>query len=406
MPAYKGEDGRWRYRFTYKGERHGGSTPRSANTKANAIALERQHLDKLVARLNLGEVPTIAKFAPQYLDFQREHTKPLTYLNQEHIVRLHIVPTIGKLKLDDVTVHVIDGLKTTWREADPTLAPGTTNLRLRVLRRLLNVALDWEILARVPKFKMLKDQRENPRFLSDAEQVALIAAATIENLHPRTAAADRLWGAMIVVALRTGMRIGELRGLQWGDIDLDRRRLSVQRSETGKAGVKGDGTKGGRNRTLPLSADAVAAFRSIPRQTRRSDELVWKGRGGGRGLSEAACDGAITRIVNRAKLEKPEEIGWHSLRHTFASQLAIRGVSLRAIQELLGHSSIQVTEIYAHLLPGTTHLDEVSRLDFPMLSTPPAPRELGPGTEDPAPPRQRDANEPRGLPESSDETDA
>jgi integrase len=196
---------------------------------------------------------------------------------------------------------------------------------------------------------------------------------------------------MILVAIRTGMRVGELRGLKWGDLNLTNGTINIQRTATGKAKFKEQGTpKGGRSRLVPMSPDAARALATCrPVGRVEPDALVWPGRRGTR--SEAGCDNGLKHALRRAGLTE-KRLGWHTLRHTFASWLAIRGVSLRVIQELLGHSSITVTEIYAHLLPGATHHEHVAALDLAFVSagafSQPATKTLW------------------GPPESSDDSDA
>jgi integrase len=351
LSAYKDRHGRWRWRFTFKGKRYSGSAPLGSNTKATAEKLERTTLDRLVARKYDGVMPTFEQFAPRFIAYQLEHTKPLTHLNHEHVSRNHLVPHLGKLKLDEIGVEDIDGLKSMWK-----CAPSTKNMRLRVLRRCLLLAVEWGILDKAPRFKMLKLAHKTPRFFSQDEAAKLLDVALPQ------------WRELLLIALRTGLRIGELRGLRWSDIDLIRRTVHVQRTSSGKAKFKAMGTtKSNRARMVPLSPDATAALAALKSPKAHPDSLVWPGRTKREARSEAGCDNAIKRMLKLAGIQE-RGLGWHTCRHTFASWLAIRGVSLRVIQELLGHSSITVTEIYAHLAPGATHHEHVAGLDLNFVS--------------------------------------
>jgi integrase len=109
--------------------------------------------------------------------------------------------------------------------------------------------------------------------------------------------------------------------------------------------------KGGRAREVPLSDDAAGALRA-------HRELVFAGVDGPL-LTSGACKWPLWRACRRAGLRR---IGWHVLRHTFASHLVMRGVSIKAIQELLGHASIEMTMRYAHLSPDVRR-DAVRLLD-------------------------------------------
>src|SRR5206468_684243 len=103
--------------------------------------------------------------------------------------------------------------------------------------------------------------------------------------------------------------------------------------------------KSGRNREIPLSDDALKALKA---HRHLRGELVFCAANG-RGLLENECKWPVWRTCKRAGLR---EIGWHALRHTFASHLVMRGVPLKAVQELLGHRDIRTTMRYAHLAPG------------------------------------------------------
>lgn len=387
MPAYRSKkDGRWRYRFFRAGKRYSGSTPKGANTKVIAQQLERDHIERVIGQRWEGVMPSVAEFAPRFLEFQRARVKPLTYEHQEANFRVHIVPRIGKLKIDRVGSSDLAQLITAW---SAEAAPRTINVRMRHLLRMFAVALEWGIVQRAPKVALLKIPKKAPRFLSEAEAPLLLEAAA-------NAQHGAEWHSMIFTGLRTGLRIGELRGLQIPDLDLELRviprlgggadtsygSVRVQRTDPGRRNIRHTSPKGGRSRTVPLTPDARECLVAwLERERARLGDRfdpngwVWPGTKPGRTRSVSNCRDAITRYANKAGLKK---VGWHTLRHTFASWLVMRGAPLRAVQELLGHASIQMTEIYAHLSPGFVNHAMVSMLDAP-LAPPAPPLELGPG---------------------------
>lgn len=356
MPAYQQGD-RWRYRFVVNGRRYSGSAPVGANTKRNAEALERQH----AARVATGErdVPTVRDFAPRFLEHQRTHTKPLTHELHTYVIDIHVVPHIGSRLLSEVTKSAIADLVMTWRK---TAAATTCNTRLGVLLRMLGLAVEWDVLAACPKVKLLKVPKSDPRFLSDEEARLLLEAAESE---PE-------WRPMILVALRTGLRIGELRGLQWGDVDLVGGAISVRRTDPGRGGMKATTPKGNRSRVVPLTPDALATLEQLRPPTWKPTDYVFPAPSSYRGehnrmrpRSTRNCSYWIVAIATNAGLV---DVGWHTLRHTFASHLVMRGVPMRAVQDLMGHSSIKQTEIYAHLAPGYVNRSMVAALDVPMVT--------------------------------------
>jgi integrase len=113
--------------------------------------------------------------------------------------------------------------------------------------------------------------------------------------------------------------------------------------------------KNGRSREVPLSDQALAALKS---HRHLRGELVFCGETG-RLLNRGECKWPLWRACQKAGLRR---VGWHALRHTFASHLAMRGVPLKAVQELLGHSTMDMTMRYAHLSPDVRR-DSVRLLD-------------------------------------------
>ena len=139
-------------------------------------------------------------------------------------------------------------------------------------------------------------------------------------------------------------RMGELRALRWEDVDLVARRLMVRQAVSrGRIGTP----KSNRQRWLPLCTTAMEALR---RHRHLRGELVFC-KDDGTMFRKNELKHPLWRACRRAGLRK---IGWHCLRHSFASHLVMTGVPLKAVQELLGHSTIDMTMRYAHLSPDVT----------------------------------------------------
>lgn len=360
MPTYKHvmkrTDGtthhQWRYRFTCRGKRYSGSAPKGANTEKMARAMEADHAARVGMRLDDGPMPTVETFSKRFLAYQAAHTKPLTRMQQVAVVANHILPKLGKLSMDQVAQKHIDDLMSSWAA---TAGAKTVNTRLGTLRRMFALAVEWDVLARIPRMKMRKVHAADIRFLSFLEAEALLAVA------------DDTWRSMVMVALRTGLRVGELRGLQWGDIDLDRTRLAVKRTDPGRLNMASTSPKGGNARHVPLTPDAVAALVSVRPPHPKGDAWVWpaprwRGTQIDRARSEKGCFQALRRFAKRAGIK---DCGWHTLRHTYASWLVMRGIPMRVIQKFMGHSSIVQTERYSHLAPDFGH-ESVALLDLPL----------------------------------------
>jgi integrase len=147
---------------------------------------------------------------------------------------------------------------------------------------------------------------------------------------------------MLLAALRTGMRQGELKGLQWTSIDWLNNSVAVRHSYSDYTKSL-TSPKGNRERHIPLDIDLIEALND-----RRQDAgYVFVDRNG-RPFDHEKLSAALADVCKRAGLRK---VGWHTLRHTFASHLAMNGTPLNIVQTLLGHSSITTTMRYAHVAP-------------------------------------------------------
>ena len=327
------------------------------NTRQGAEEAERLAIARLLTppeaqplppEVPSKEVPTVEAFAPLYLEISRISNKPSWASSKALILRRHILPRVGSLRLDEVTYHVVEDFKlhlvTAPRsEKNPKpLHAKTVSLILHVLHRLLTVAKKRGLLSSVPEFEWIRIPLQEVDFLSFDEAPCLVAAARGE------------WRSMIALALRTGLRRGELRALRWQDVDLEAGRLVVRQNIV--RSIVGS-PKSGKPREIPLSAETVAMLKA---HRHERGPLVFCTKTGGY-LPETTTVDALHKTCKKAKLRRT---GWHMLRHTFASHLAMRGVPIRVIQELMGHATIQMTMRYAHLSPCVTK-SAVEVLDTP-----------------------------------------
>ena len=251
------------------------------------------------------------------------------------------MPFFKGMTLDEIDGRVIERYKA--EKLDSGLHPKTVNNQLTMLNKMLNLAVEWRVLTHAPKIKWLKTPEPEFDFLDFEEAARLIAAATGDT------------GAMIVIALKTGMRLGELIALRWEDVDLVAGKINIRRAAA--RGIVGT-PKSGKSREIPLSPEAR---RVLTAHRHLKGEIVFCAESGAMRTKES-CKWPLWSACRRAGLRL---IGWHKLRHTFASHLAMRGVPLKAVQELLGHATIEMTMRYAHLSPAI-HRDAVAQLDRPF----------------------------------------
>jgi integrase len=255
-------------------------------------------------------------------------------------LRRVVVPELGDHLVDEIHSATLDEFRAKLGRAHKV---STVKGTLRALRRLLSFAHERGHLQEAPKIRLPKDTRAGrvPRFLTYDQADALIDAA--ERTEPELA-------ALVLVGCRTGLRASELLALRWDDVrDLDGpgARLEVCR---GIVDGEENAPKSGKARPVPLSPQAAEALRAHRRKHPRA-VLVF-GADDTTPRTRSQISALLRRLAPVAAIPLP--LGPHSaFRHTFASHLAMRGVPLVQIRDLLGHASIQQTEVYAQLLPGS-----------------------------------------------------
>jgi len=248
-------------------------------TKRAAQALEREVRDSLLAKLRgedetqpeatpppRGQAPKLAEFAEEFLVYQATLNKPTELNAKRSTLEHHLIPAFGHLRLDQIDARAIDrykvkklsppdeddpkAVKSTRRSPKAGLKPKTINNHLTILSRLLRVAQKWKLIDRLPEIEKLRVHKQPFDFLNFEESERFLAAA--REHYPS-------WHPYVTVAIRTGLRVGEMLALRWADhVRLERRQLRVELNYT-RAG--GFGTpKSGKAREVPLSWDAVEAL--------------------------------------------------------------------------------------------------------------------------------------------------
>lgn len=305
------------------------------------------------------QTPTVGAYLEGWLA-SRVKLRPNTRDGYETIIRVHLAPAIGDLPMTDadLTPRRIRALL----ESLAVPMPGTGRVRTRAtiarVRAVLTSAFGEAVLdglltrnpaARVP----LPD--------SAGEGGRPIEVYTPEELGRflDAVASDRL-GALYHLDAFSGLRRGELVGLEWVDVDLDAGRLTIRHSITQRGGELRRGkpkTKKGE-RTVALDAGTISVLRSH-RARQVSERLAWGPAYQDEGLVFTREDGSPLRpdYVTRhfqllARQAGLRVIKLHGLRHTHASHALAAGVPIKVVSERLGHSSTAITEdIYQHVVP-------------------------------------------------------
>lgn len=292
----------------------------------------------------------LADYLADWLETVVRHKRPNTYTNYEVAVRVHIAPRpasrpLGRLRLAQLQPEHIEA----WLadRLDAGLRPTTVRRLHAVLRAALNRAVRADLIARNPaaRAEPVHVDEEEVQPLS-AEAARLVLAAT----------RGRRDHALYAVALSSGLRIGELLGLRWRDVELEERQLRV-RSQM-QSGRISPLKQTWHRRSITLSAWLVTvleAHADLLRERRRAAGGRWVERDlvfpTERGTPQRASNtwAAWQRLQRKLGLEPTK---FHNLRHTAASLALQAGVPLWKVSKMLGHRDVAITfRVYSHLTP-------------------------------------------------------
>ena len=326
----------WRVDFWFGGTRYRVKGPQ--NSKAGAAAYEvvlRQKLARgeSIERVAKDEEITFAQFAQKWLEgYVVANNKHSEQRSKKYVLDGALVPFFGNIPIKRITSHHVEQFK-----AEMITKRGISNKTIKnyltVLNKCLITAYEWKDLdGAPPKIKWPKCAPSKMDYLSPDECESLLSHS------------EGIVHELILTALRTGMRQGELKGLQWSSIDWENRSVAVRHSRDDRMKMLVP-PKSNRIRHVPLDIDVY----DLLFKRKQNTGYVFSDTDG-EPFDYHRMERRLTRACKEAQLRK---IGWHTLRHTFASHLAMRGVPLPTVQELMGHSNITTTMRYAHVAPST-----------------------------------------------------
>jgi integrase len=306
------------YSITYvNGRRVWKSTGTSSRSKA-LLLLERNEVEAT----KKPQVITLEQFQTplfNYLNVNLAHSTVLLYkagfANFRRIV--------GDLPLTRYTPLMIEEFKITRIKE---VSPVKVNIEFRTLKAAFNHAVNWGLLINNPfrKCKQLRIPEKRPAYLTKEEFQLLISVV------------DREWYREIIrFGISTMMRLGEIISLRWESIDIQKRLIYIENSDSFR-------TKTLKSRVIPMDELTHLALS----KKKRAAEYVFTFPDG-HPLSKGRVSRLFKLYCRKAGIR--EEIHFHSLRHTGATWLVQNNVPLFNVQRLLGHSKIEVTEIYSHL---------------------------------------------------------
>lgn len=284
---------------------------------------------------------------------ERERVKPRTYSRYKGLIVRHILPVLGDTQIDDLGRRQISEFLTAHRaggnlRGGGALSASGTNLILTVLNAAFAYACDMELLTVNPCDRI----RRAP---TPPSRVDAFTREEQRRLEGAIAASEdrRLFG--IRLCLYTGLRIGELLGLEWQDVDLEKGILHIGKTVYRAKDPRGEWQlfvdrpkTAASERTIPLP-DYLAEDLRIYRRSARS-EFVVENKKADR-MSIRSYQYLFERLTVKAGVRK---LNFHALRHTFATRALECGMDIKTLSELMGHKNATITlNRYAHSMLDT-----------------------------------------------------
>lgn len=340
---YQRPNGTWCGQVRLDGQRNTvyGKTRAEVQRKIRTIAADAEQ-----GIMPAPERLTVATYLERWLADDVSRLDQYTVKNYGIYVRLHIVPKLGKITLAQLQPAHVQGLYAAMQASG--LAPKTIRNAHGVLRAALGKAVAWGLVPRNVFALATPPKSQSPEFRTlTVEEAKQLGRATQGNR----------WAPMLLLALTTGLRRGELLGLKWADIDFGAGVLQVRRQ------YERDGAfstpKASSQRRLDLAPAEVSALeiqRAAQGRNRErygdryvDQDLVFATHQG-RPLMHRNVFREFKRLLRKAGLP---EIRFHDLRHTNATLVLGQGAHPKVVQERLGHSQVGITlNTYSHVLPG------------------------------------------------------
>ena len=380
--VYQRKDGRWEAALTYRND--AGELKRR-----RAYRQSREEADKALTKMKSdrdggisldGPNPTLEEYLIAWLrDSVVPNVSPKTLESYETACRIHIIPALGNVRIRDLTARRAQAFYALKRREGLSVA---TRQKIHgTLKRSLKQPVAWGELAASP-VASLDPPKAPPEDEEDSEEVKAYSEEEAMRLFAAAREKGDRFRNLYVVAVRTGLRQGELLGLKWQDLDLesDPASLKLRRSLAPRIGGGFYFTplkKKRQRRNLALHSEAAAALldqRELQARERETagawwqdQDLVFPSTKGTPMFGRNVYNRYYRPALDAAGLDR---LSFHALRHTFASIALFKWrMNPKFVSEMLGHASISLTlNTYAHLIKGS-HEEEMRRVNA-MFSNP------------------------------------
>jgi integrase len=341
--------GEWWVFINHKGKRRS----KKVGTKKAANSVKRE-VEARLAKGDMGMIrekcPTLSAYSKQWLMAPFHDWKDSTQREYEKAFNLHVKPRLGSKRLDEIKRVTVKTLLARLKEQG--LSPSRRKTVKNVVSGILNSAIEDELIEVNPCRMMGKYTGSgNVRDIDPltAEEVSTL----LQNAQERL---SETCYTLFLVAVRTGLRLGEILALEWPDIDFDERTAEISKSWNYKRKTMGS-PKNDKSRRVDLTPGTIEALRKLKKTTKvvSIDGVIFGDDKGSR-LVHSTLYRALKEVA-------PRDIRIHDLRHTYATLRVAKGDNIVDVSNQLGHHAVGFTlDKYAHWMPGE-HKSQVDELD-------------------------------------------
>ena len=283
------------------------------------------------------------KLAIKYIEWAKGEKK--SYKDDASRYQNHIKPVFGNIPIKDISMIHLEKLKRNLQSKNSRygkkLSDATIKHCLVLVRQMFNRAISWKMYE--GNNPVSATARENRNFLktADNKRVRFLDSEEADILLDELKGRSQQLHDICQLSLFTGMRMGEIFNLKWNDVDLKHNSISI----------KDD--KSGGSRSAHITPLLSKLFQRMKKNTPTAKELIFKDRNGKKIREISNVFEKVTEKLgfNKDVTDQRDKVVAHTLRHTFASWLAIQGEPIITIKNLMGHSSLEMTLRYAHLSP-------------------------------------------------------
>ena len=297
---------------------------------------------------------TTQKLLTEWLEFyQKEYIKARTYSRYKGLISMHIIPTLGERNISELGRREIQEFLTqqkkdgNMRNGEKLSATGT-NMMLSVLNLAFEYACDMEYIEENPCVRVRRTKAE-------AKKIEAFTVDEQRAIESEIARSDDRWLHGILLCLYTGLRIGELLGLTWNDVDLERGVIKItktvyrEKNDSGMWQLCVDTPKTkASDRVIPLPEYITDMLRQ-DLETAQTPYIVENKKG--ERMSIRSYQYLFEKLTERAGVRK---LNFHALRHTFATRAIECGMDIKTLSEIMGHKNASITlNRYAHSMMDT-----------------------------------------------------